>query len=94
MTGIALSIALVVVAFVARDVVLRALSERHRSADVAQVAAALEAETQRLSETRASLAATHATSQARDEELGRLVESLKGEVAVLKTTSSLRGPRS
>lgn len=93
MTGIALSIALVVVAFVARDVVLRVVGLRQRGADVMQVAKALDSETQRLSETRAEVSQVREDFEVFRATIIDELHTTKGEVAVLKTTSSLRGPR-
>jgi hypothetical protein len=86
-------VAVVLVALIARDVVLRVTNGRQRGADVMQVAKALDSETVRLSETRASLEALHRTNSVEHEELGRLIDAVRADVAVLKTTSSLRGPR-
>jgi hypothetical protein len=93
-TALYLSIALVVVAFVARDVVLRVLAEqaaqrldsdRHGSllnrCDGIEEAVKVD---RSMLHVWVGEAAKH----------GDAIEALKGEVSVLKTTSSLRGPRS
>ena len=89
----ALAVGAVVVALIARDVVLRVVNGRAKAADVAQVAAALEAETQRLSETRVEVEQLRSNLTRYQEAMGDRLGSIITDVQVLKTTSSLRGPR-
>jgi uncharacterized protein YlxW (UPF0749 family) len=90
---IALSVAIVVVALVARDVVLRLHEKRARSADVAQVVAALDAETARLSDTRAEMARMSERHDQLVRNLDGIVSRLEAEVATLKMNAGLRGKR-
>lgn len=89
----ALAVGVVVVALIARDVVLRVVNGRAKAADVAQVAAALEGETVRLSETRAELEQLTRNFTRYQETMGERLGPIITDIQVLKTTSSLRGPR-
>jgi hypothetical protein len=92
-TALYLSIALVVVAFVARDVVLRVHAQRVRAADIDEVRA----------EGRQGRCDLHNSISVQDaaitvlrgdhEQLVHETNALRAEVAVLKTTANLRGGR-